>query len=402
MALTTVPAYTNPPDFPSLSDKPAGTYNSKAYAWAQAMPTLGTSVKAIGDATYTNAQHAETQATAASGSATNAGNSATAAAASALAASNTVATIPVGTIDDGVTSLVKVWSSIKVNTYLSGKQATLVSGTSIKTLNGTSLLGSGNIDITSNLTYEARTSNTIFAAADKAKIIHYTTGSFTQTFTAAATLGAGWFIYLQNTSTTNVTLDPNASETIDGVTSGVIKPGMTLLVTCTGTAFQAVRVGPAVAMEVLTSGTSWTCPIGVRVVKAAAVGGGGGANTGTNAPGAGGGTSIGVVYPIPGTAYTYAIGAAGVASLGGDTSFTVGGVSLLAGGGTLAQGGTASGGSLNVAGPPTEGAANFPGGASLYGFGGAYGRDATGYGGAAHSIGGVRYAATAGVIILEY
>ena len=35
----------------------------------------------------------------------------------------------------------------KINELVDGKQDTLVSGTNIKTINGTSLLGSGNIDI---------------------------------------------------------------------------------------------------------------------------------------------------------------------------------------------------------------------------------------------------------------
>lgn len=50
-------------------------------------------------------------------------------------------------IKDGITSLRDVWSSSKVSTELSSKQATLVSGTNIKTINNTSLLGSGDITI---------------------------------------------------------------------------------------------------------------------------------------------------------------------------------------------------------------------------------------------------------------
>ena len=50
-------------------------------------------------------------------------------------------------IKDGITSLRDVWSSSKVSTELSGKQATLVSGVNIKTVNTHSLLGSGDIHI---------------------------------------------------------------------------------------------------------------------------------------------------------------------------------------------------------------------------------------------------------------
>ena len=50
-------------------------------------------------------------------------------------------------IKDGITSLRDVWSSSKVSSELGGKQATLVSGVNIKTVNTHSLLGSGDIHI---------------------------------------------------------------------------------------------------------------------------------------------------------------------------------------------------------------------------------------------------------------
>lgn len=52
-------------------------------------------------------------------------------------------------ISDGSTSLTSVWSSTKTNTELGTKQATLVSGTNIKTINGNALTGSGNVVIPS-------------------------------------------------------------------------------------------------------------------------------------------------------------------------------------------------------------------------------------------------------------
>ena len=47
-------------------------------------------------------------------------------------------------VDDGIVSSEKTWSSSKINT---DKQATLVSGTNIKTINGESVLGSGDITV---------------------------------------------------------------------------------------------------------------------------------------------------------------------------------------------------------------------------------------------------------------
>lgn len=53
-----------------------------------------------------------------------------------------------GFLDD--TGLARVWSKIK--SLVSGKQDTLVSGTNIKTINSTSVLGSGNIAVQETLT----------------------------------------------------------------------------------------------------------------------------------------------------------------------------------------------------------------------------------------------------------
>ena len=47
-------------------------------------------------------------------------------------------------VDDAVTSTTKTWSSSKIDT---DKQNTLVSGTNIKTINGQSVLGNGDITL---------------------------------------------------------------------------------------------------------------------------------------------------------------------------------------------------------------------------------------------------------------
>lgn len=49
-------------------------------------------------------------------------------------------------------------------------------------------------------------------------------GTWTQTFAAVATLAADWYVILENT-TGLITLDPNSSEQIDGLTSFVMYPG---------------------------------------------------------------------------------------------------------------------------------------------------------------------------------
>lgn len=62
----------------------------------------------------------------------------------------------------------------------------------------------------------------------------------TLNFTAAATLGNGHATLVDNNSTGNVTLDPNAAELINGAATLAIGPGESAFVICDGTAFHAL------------------------------------------------------------------------------------------------------------------------------------------------------------------
>jgi hypothetical protein len=222
---------------------------------------------------------------------------------------------------------------------LTGVQSTLVSGTSIKTVNGTTLLGSGDIAVGSSVVRVARTSNTTLALADKGNLIAITGGTFTQTFDACSSLGNGWFIYLQNSGTGNITLDPSGSETIDGLTSYIMYPGEVRLVQCDGTALHTIVLN-SFYLTFTTSGT-FTKPPGYLAFGVDAVGGGGsGAKDGYATGGSGGAGVIGdYSASLFGATTTITVGSGGAAvsaantagSNGGNT--TVGSIITVYGGG---------------------------------------------------------------------
>lgn len=67
------------------------------------------------------------------------------------------------------------------------------------------------------------------------------TASLTLALTAAATLGNGWWCYVRNDSSSGVvTIDPDASETIDGFTTITLGPGAGCLIFCDGTGFKTI------------------------------------------------------------------------------------------------------------------------------------------------------------------
>ena len=87
--------------------------------------------------------------------------------------------------------------------------------------------------------FESRSSNTILSASDSGKFLSCTS-TFTQTFTAAATLGSSWYISIRNDGTGIITLDPNSSETIDGLTTMAVYPGESFLIFCDGSNFKTI------------------------------------------------------------------------------------------------------------------------------------------------------------------
>ena len=95
----------------------------------------------------------------------------------------------------------------------------------------------------------SRSSDTILAGSDVGKMF-MATAAFTQTLTAAATLGDGWFC-AYNAGGFSVVLDPNSSETIDGATTKTVTGSG--FIYCNGSAFFTVGFPTVVAASPITN-----------------------------------------------------------------------------------------------------------------------------------------------------
>lgn len=364
------PQVTQLPTAPSRQDPP-DTFITNADAFLKALPQFGTELNALQTDVANNTTTASNAATNASTSASNA------LAAQQLAQSAANAT---------------PWVSAK--TY--AKNDTAISQLNYRPYRRT-VAGAGTTDPASDsanwvavtgaqVTRSARSSNTVLGMLDAAALIDITSGTFTQTFTAAATLGAGWWCYVRNSGSGDITLDPNASELIDGLTSYIMYPGETRLITCDGVGFTSIVVTSF--YRVFTTSGSFVTPPGYSVFSGFAWGGGGSGNFSSAGGGGGGGcTPFTLPATMFGASQTVTVGAGGAGVTvdpglnGGNTTLgtfitAYGGL-----GGTANDGGAGGNSTSNLAISPFSGGtgghayhtgSNAPGaaGSTFYGGGG--------------------------------
>lgn len=171
--------------------------------------------------------------------------------------------------------------------------------------------------------------------SDRANVVEITSGTFTLAFSAAASIGADFFTYIYNSGTGDVTLDPNSTEQIDGLTSWVLYPGGAILCVCTGTAWESVLLAP-MRKQFDSSGTLTKPGVGVHArVQGWGAGGSGGrgvsAGPGSGGAGGGGGAYKEVILALSafGTTETVTIGAGGTSQTVDNTSGTAGGNTTL-------------------------------------------------------------------------
>lgn len=125
-----------------------------------------------------------------------------------------------------------------------------------------------------------------------------------------------------------------AVQSAAGLPSLTDKAGQALAVKSTEDGVEWVQFVKPDSIVVLTSGTTWTCPEGVKLAYVRLVGGcgGGAAKTSAGGSGATGGEIEALVTLTPGTTYNYSIGAGGAENTtlstngnsGGSTTITFG------------------------------------------------------------------------------
>lgn len=85
------------------------------------------------------------------------------------------------------------------------------------------------------ITISNKTSAYTVVAGDLGSIINCTSGTFSVSLTASATLGDGFHCQVWNTGTGAITIDPNSTEAIDGLTTIILRQGEGMQILCNGT-----------------------------------------------------------------------------------------------------------------------------------------------------------------------
>lgn len=133
------------------------------------------------------------------------------------------------------------------NTTAAGVFGVIGFGVGTSTADASSLVGYGikAVGASLNQAHPVQPTNTgITLSTDhRAKLVVFTGGVATFALDTAATLGDDYFTMFRNDGTGTATIDPSASELIDGMVSMQVQPGESLMLICTGTKWYSVGYG---------------------------------------------------------------------------------------------------------------------------------------------------------------
>ena len=130
------------------------------------------------------------------------------------------------------------------NTTAAGVWVSYQFGATTSTANAGALAGAGLKAISTTLNQAIVVTDVSSAytmgLGDRAKLINWTGASGTLFITAAVTLGADWFCYIRNSGSSNITVDPNSSELINGGSTLTLAPSSSCMLICDGIGFYTV------------------------------------------------------------------------------------------------------------------------------------------------------------------
>lgn len=162
-------------------------------------------------------------------------------------------------------------------------------------------------------------------AADRGKIIECT-GTWTLTLPDASAVGNGFAVVVANVGTGNITLDPYASQTLDGQATKVVPPRQTVICTAVSGNWITVSGGGSgvglLRVTTYTASGTWIKPADCRAILVEVKGGGGGGGSAvlmtinlenyTRSGGGGGEGRFGLEYTTsPAGSYVVTVGAGG-------------------------------------------------------------------------------------------
>lgn len=133
------------------------------------------------------------------------------------------------------------------NSTAAGVWRALQYGAAVSQANASSLAGTGIIAVGSLLSQSVPVTsfNTNYTAGvpDRAKMFNWTSAAGTLTLPSAVTVGDNWFIYVRNSGSGALTVDPTGSQTIDGANFLSFQPNESAIIVSDGFNFHTIGFG---------------------------------------------------------------------------------------------------------------------------------------------------------------
>ena len=133
------------------------------------------------------------------------------------------------------------------NTTAAGVWAVFTFGTGTSVADAIALAGKGLRVIANKLNAEVAywpvSSNYTVSESNRAVVIDASAGALALTLPLSTSLSAGFYTFVRNSSTGNITLSPSGTELLDGLSTKVLAPGESLILICTGLNWISVGFG---------------------------------------------------------------------------------------------------------------------------------------------------------------